>query len=52
MHAFVFYDKEKQHLILSTDHLGIKPLYYAIQNNNLTVEHYKILVYNYITYLP
>ena len=35
MHAFVFYDKQKQQLILSTDHLGIKPLYYAIENNNL-----------------
>ena len=35
MHAFVFYNKSKQELMLSTDHLAIKPLYYATQNENI-----------------
>ena len=29
MHAFVYYDVNKQKLYLSRDHVGIKPLYYA-----------------------
>ena len=35
MHAFVFYNRAKQELMLSTDHLGIKPLYYATPNQNI-----------------
>ena len=29
MHGFAYYDKEQQKLILSRDHAGIKPVYYA-----------------------
>lgn len=34
-HAFVLYDIEKQELMLSTDHLSIKPLYYSLKNNDI-----------------
>ena len=29
MHAYAYYNKARKHLILSRDHAGIKPLYYA-----------------------
>jgi asparagine synthase (glutamine-hydrolysing) len=35
MHGFAYYDKIKKHLILSVDHAGIKPLYYAFIKEGL-----------------
>ena len=36
MWALAIYDVEKSEIVLSRDHLGIKPLYYFIQNNKLS----------------
>jgi asparagine synthase (glutamine-hydrolysing) len=33
MFAFIIYDKIKDEVIVARDHLGIKPLYYCINNN-------------------
>ena len=35
MHSFVFFDKGKNQLILSRDHVGIKPLFFSINKNGL-----------------
>jgi len=35
MHGFAYYNKEKNTIILSRDHAGIKPLYYAEINEGL-----------------
>ena len=35
MHAFAYYKKNEQELMLSVDHLSIKPLYYSTYNNEL-----------------
>ena len=35
MHAFAYYDQKKNHLILSRDHAGIKPLYYIEEGNKI-----------------
>lgn len=34
MFAFCFYDRKANKLLLARDHIGEKPLYYAIENNN------------------
>lgn len=33
--SFVVWDKQKQTLFMAKDHLGIKPLFYTLQNENL-----------------
>ena len=33
--SFVVWDKQKEKLFMAKDHLGIKPLFYTIQNENL-----------------
>ncbi|MFL2676841.1 MAG: asparagine synthase (glutamine-hydrolyzing) [Dehalococcoidia bacterium] len=35
IYAFAIWDKKEKRLILSRDKVGVKPLYYSIQNNNL-----------------
>lgn len=35
MHAFVFFNKEKNEIILSRDHVGIKPLYFSEFKNGI-----------------
>lgn len=35
MYAFVIYDKEKRRIVAGRDHIGIKPLFYEVQNNHV-----------------
>ena len=35
IYAFAVWDKKEKRLILSRDKVGVKPLYYSMQNNNL-----------------
>lgn len=35
MHAFAFYNSDKKELVLSRDHVGIKPLYFSVGNGGL-----------------
>ena len=35
MHAFVFFNKKNNEIILSRDHVGIKPLYFSETKNGL-----------------
>jgi len=35
MHAFVFYNKSKNEILLSRDHAGIKPLYFSETSNGI-----------------
>lgn len=35
--AFIYYDKLNDQLVFARDHLGIKPLYYIMQNNRLLI---------------
>lgn len=35
MHAFVFFNKNKNEIVLSRDHVGIKPLYFAEVKNGI-----------------
>ncbi|MFZ1809272.1 MAG: asparagine synthase (glutamine-hydrolyzing) [Cyclobacteriaceae bacterium] len=35
MYAFAFWDSEAQSILITRDHVGMKPLYYAIKNNCL-----------------
>ena len=36
MHAFVFYNKKTNEIILSRDHAGIKPLYFSEIKNGIS----------------
>ena len=35
MHAFAFFNNQKKELVLSRDHVGIKPLYFSMGNSGL-----------------
>ncbi len=35
MHAFAFYNKQENELVLSRDHVGIKPIYFAETNSGI-----------------
>ena len=35
--SIVFYDKNNDKVVIIRDHLGVKPLYYSIQNNKLYI---------------
>jgi asparagine synthase (glutamine-hydrolysing) len=35
--SIVFYDKNTDNIVLIRDHLGVKPLYYSVQNNRLYI---------------
>ena len=49
MHAFVFFNKKTNELILSRDHVGIKQLYFAENKNRLEL-FFNILSYSSISF--